>query len=249
MAHLDWVGDPLVEGQITEREFVIDAGNGPIPGIVWTPEEVEKPLPLVLFGHGGSGHKRVSRSLMLGRRLAGVSQFAMVAIDGPAHGDRQGPELSDLYAEKGFDNVIDGMVGDWLSTLDCFSEMDTIDADRAAYMGFSMGTRFGLPFVAAAGDKLRCAALGKNALKRRAEADSNDALGDRFKNDAPNVKVPLLFHMQWDDGLFSRESQCDLFDLLGSEDKRMICYPGPHGKSSPESVDHWCQFVDGHLKA
>ena len=25
--------------------------------------------------------------------------------------------------------------------------------------------------------------------------------------------------MQWDDELFSRESQCELFDLIGSEDK------------------------------
>ena len=53
-----------MEGQISEREFVLDAGNGPIPGVVWMPEEVEKPFPLVLFGHGGSGHKRVSRSLI-----------------------------------------------------------------------------------------------------------------------------------------------------------------------------------------
>ena len=248
MPELKWVGEPLLEGQVSEREFVIEAGNGPIPGIVWMPEEAEKPLPLALFGHGGSGHKRVSRALMLGRRLAGVSQFAMVAIDGPAHGARQGPELPDLYAEKGFDNVIDGMVDDWLDTLACFSEMDVIDAHRAAYLGFSMGCRFGLPFVAAAGDKLRCAALGKNALERRGEPNGADPLGLRFRKDAPNVKVPVLFHVQWDDELFSRESQCDLFDLIGSQDKRMVCYMGPHGKSSPEAVDDWCRFVESHLK-
>ena len=248
MSSLEWVGESVAEGQVAEREFVVRAGNGPVPGVVWMPEEAEKPLPLVLFGHGGSGHKRVSRAVMLGRRLAGVSQFAMVAIDGPAHGGREGPELQDLYAEKGFDNVIDGMVDDWMATLSCFLEMDFIDGDRVGYAGFSMGCRFGLPFVAEAGDKLRCAALGKNALERREQKDGNDALGDRFRRDAPNVQVPVLFHMQWDDELFSRESQCDLFDLIGSEDKRMVCYMGPHGRSSPEAVGDWCRFLEKHLR-
>ena len=252
MTAFEWVGDGVIEGQVNEREFVIKGGNGPVPGIVWTPEEIEKPLPLVLFGHGGSGHKRVSRALMLGRRFAGVSQFALVSIDGPAHGDRKGPgqaELQDLYAERGIDNVIDGMVDDWTATLACFSEMDFIDANQAAYVGFSMGCRFGLPFVAAAGDTLKCAVLGKNALERKSEPNAQDALGRRFKDDAPNIHIPLMFHVQWDDELFSRESQCELVDLISSKDKRMICYPGPHGKSSPEAVDHWCRFVESHLRA
>ena len=247
MGTLEWKGEPLNDGQILEREFAIETETGPIPGIVWMPEEIEEPVPLVLFGHGGSGHKRVSRAVMLGRRLAGVSQYAMVAIDGPAHGGRQGPRLEDLYAEKGFDNVIDGMVGDWMATLDCFSGMDAIDENRVGYVGFSMGCRFGLPFVAAAGDRLRCAALGKNALARRGETDANDALGDRFRRDAPNVRVPVFFHLQWDDELFARESQCDLFDLIGSQDKRMVCYTGPHGRSSPEAVDDWCRFLERYL--
>ena len=112
-----------------------------------------------------------------------------------------------------------------------------------------MGCRFGLPFVAAAGDKLKCAVLGKNALERKAEPGGQDSLGQRFKDDAPNIHIPLLFHVQWDDELFSRESQCALFDLISSIDKRMICYPGPHGRSAPEAVDHWCRFVESHLRA
>jgi hypothetical protein len=55
--------------------------------------------------------------------------------------------------------------------------------------------------------------------------------------------------MQWDDELFSRESQCELFDLIGSDDKRLIAYPGPHGSSTPEAVDSWCRFLEGHLIA
>lgn len=91
MTTLEWQGENLCEGQIQERQFVVNGGKSPVPGILWAPEDIEKPVPLVLFGHGGSGHKRVARSLMLGRRFASVSQFAMAAIDGPAHGDRKRP--------------------------------------------------------------------------------------------------------------------------------------------------------------
>ena len=61
------------------------------------------------------------------------------------------------------------------------------------------------------------------------------------------MKVPVFFHLQWDDELFARESQCDLFDLIGSPDKRMVCYTGPHGRSSPEAVDDWCRFLNRYL--
>jgi dienelactone hydrolase len=142
---------------------------------------------------------------------------------------------------------VDGMVEDWTATLDCISDLEFIDAGRVAYIGFSMGTRFGIPYVAAAGDKLRCAALGKNALETSVAASAPSHAGARFRKDAPNIKTPLLFHMQWDDELFSRESQSHLFDLIGSADKRLIAFPGPHALSCPESVDLWCAFIERHL--
>ncbi len=125
--------------------------------------------------------------------------------------------------------------------------MDFIDAGRVAYAGFSMGTRFGIPFVAAAGDSLRCAALGKNALETKDPSRVSASAGPRFRRDAPKMRVPVLFHMQWDDELFARESQCALFDLIASEDKRLIAYPGPHGTSTPEAVDHWCEFIEDYI--
>lgn len=143
--------------------------------------------------------------------------------------------------------VIDGMVADWCATLEHLTGLDLIDANRVAYAGFSMGTRFGIPFVAAAGDRLRCAALGKNALESADPSRAAASAGPRFKIDAPKIRIPVLFHMQWDDELFARESQCALFDLIASEDKRLIAYPGPHGTSTPEAVGHWCQFIEDYI--
>ena len=117
---------------------------------MWTPELIDDPIPLVLFGHGGSGHKRNDRSLMMGRRFAAVSQFAVVAIDGPAHGDREdlqsGLDPMQVLADIGVDNAIDGMIEDWCHTLDQVTAMDFINAGQVAYGGFQWVLGSGSPF-------------------------------------------------------------------------------------------------------
>ncbi|HVN14603.1 MAG TPA: hypothetical protein VMT73_02595, partial [Anaerolineales bacterium] len=178
---------------------------------MWTPTQQEQPVPLVLMGHGGSSHKRGDRQLLLAQRFSKMYQVATVAIDGPFHGDRVSAPLEPYqYQEKmsaiGIDKAIDSMIDDWRATLDVFSQLDAINADRIAYIGLSMSTRFGLPFVAAVGNLLRCAVLGKNGM--RAPAKLN--MASRFTRDAPKVKVPILFHTQWDDELFPREGQFEL---------------------------------------
>jgi dienelactone hydrolase len=249
MTSLRWIGEPLSEGGVTERRFDLERESGIVPGILWTPTEHERPLPLVLMGHGGSGHKRSDRQLMLGRRLAMVSQIASVTIDGPFHGDRitekvDRQQFQAMMAAMGVDKVTDGMVDDWRATLDALSQLDAIAGDRIAYMGFSMGTRFGLPFVAAAGDRLCCAVLGKNGLRQTSAMAS---MAPRFAQDAPNIKMPVLFHVQWDDELFPRDGQFELFDLFGSPDKRLIAFPGPHGAAAPAAIQAWCNFATHHL--
>jgi dienelactone hydrolase len=206
----------------------------------------------VLLGHGGSGHKRADRQLMLGRRFASVSQIAAVAIDGPFHGDRVGATLDRqqyqaMLAAAGVDKVTDGMVDDWHATLEALSQLDSIDAGRIAYIGFSMGTRFGLPYVAAAGNRLRCAVLGKYGMRQASTSPTAVNMAPRFSRDAPKVNVPVLFHVQWDDELFPRDGQFELFDLLGTSDKRLLAFPGPHSTSTPEAVQAWCAFVMPHL--
>jgi dienelactone hydrolase len=252
MSSLRWIGEPISEGGVTERRFDLERESGIVPGILWTPAEHDRPAPLVLMGHGGSGHKRSDRQLMLGRRLATVSQIAAATIDGPYHGDRVAEQLDRrqyqaMMAAIGVDKVTDGMVDDWTATLDALSHLDAIDADRIAYIGFSMGTRFGLPYVAAASDRLRCAVLGKNGMRQSSTMDTAATMAPRFKQDAPDIKIPVLFHVQWDDELFPRDGQFELFDLIGTPDKRLIAFPGPHGAAAPEAVQAWCAFVTHHL--
>ena len=69
MTTLEWQGESLCEGQIQERQFVVTRGESPVPGIMWAPEDIKNPIPLVMFGHGGSGHKRVARSSDAGTQV------------------------------------------------------------------------------------------------------------------------------------------------------------------------------------
>lgn len=252
MTALRWTSEPINEGGVTERQFTLQREAGIVPGILWTPTQHERSLPLILLGHGGSGHKRAERQLMLGRRFASVLQMAAVAIDGPFHGDRVNgqldrPQYQAMLAAAGVDKVTDGMVEDWGSTLDALSQLGVIATNRIAYIGFSMGTRFGLPYVAAAGDRLRCAVLGKYGMRQASSSPAAVNMAPRFARDAPNITIPVLFHVQWDDELFPRDGQFELFDVLGTSDKRLIAFPGPHSTSTPEAVNAWCAFVQRHL--
>jgi len=248
MTELQWIGKPICEGGVTEYRFNLEHNTGTVPGILWTPTEHERPLPLVLMGHGGSGHKRAERQLQLGQYFAKVSQIAAVAIDGPFHGDRVTTPLEPLQYQEmisalGVDKVTNGMINDWFATLDALNQLDTIDAGRVAYIGLSMGTRFGLPYVAAAGNRLRCDVLGKNGMS--APTAMNMAL--RFTEDAPKITVPVLFHVQWDDEFFPRDGQFKLFDLIGTHDKQLIAFPGSHSTTTPAGIQAWCDFITRHL--
>ena len=250
---LRWIGEPVTERGVTERRFDLVRDVGIVPGILWLPAQPQLPLPLLLMGHGGSGHKRADRQLGLGRWFAGEAQIAAVAIDGPYHGDRvaepvDSRQYQDRMAAIGVDTVTDSMVEDWWAVLDALTDLDTIDANRVAYLGFSMGTRFGLPYVAAAGRRLRCAVLGKYGMHQPLAMPAAVNMASRFTRDAPRITVPVLFHVQWDDELFPRIGQFELFELLGSRDKQLIAFPGAHRTAAPAAIRAWCEFVVHHLE-
>ena len=68
-----------------------------------------------------------------------------------------------------------------------------------------------------------------------------------FKEAARSVFAPSLFHLQWDDAVFPRSGQLELFGLLASRTKRLLSCSGPHTESPPDAVEIWQAFAARHL--
>jgi dienelactone hydrolase len=240
-------GEDVVAKGVRQRRFDIDRDGRTIPGLLWTPPDAEGPRPLVLLGHGASGSKREEYIVALGRRLVRHLGYATAAIDGPVHGDRRtprsGPDLpffdfGQLWSSD--PTMTDSMVADWRMTLDVLQAEPDVGVGPVGYWGLSMGTILGLPLVAAE-PRLAVAVLGLMGLTGPTRS--------RIAADAPNVRCPVLFLMQWHDELFPRDKVSDLFDALGSADKRLHAHPGRHGEVPAEEFEASERFLELHLGA
>ena len=248
MAQLRWTTDAVRDGTVCEREFTVDRAGHAIPGIVWHPASSPDPRPLVLMGHGGSGHKRSPKMLRMGRIFSGEYGWWAAAIDGPVHGargtvsDATDPAYRQMWQRS---SVVQDMADDWRTVLDALSMLSEIDTTRVGYWGVSMGTMFGLPYVASDA-RIRAAVLGKAGM--RGTSVQRSGIDAHFKIHAPKVAIPLLFMVQWDDERFDRDGQLELFASLGSTDKRLHAYPGKHSDDGPESLEVSAAFLRRFLK-
>ena len=242
---MQWIGAPATAKGITERRFDLSVDGRCVPGLLWTPEAASGPRPLVLIGHGATLHKRVAYVLHLAHHLVRRHGYAAAAIDGPSHGDRRpdggvDPMLvfSEFPAEWARPASTDDMVADWRATLDALQRCDDVGRGPVGYWGLSMGTIYGLPFVAAE-SRVQVAVLGLLGLVGPTR--------DRLEADARALTCPVLFLQQWDDELFQRQAVLDLFDAIASPDKRLHVQPGAHAAVPAEEFEHSVTFLAKHL--
>lgn len=240
-----WSTDVVTDG-VRERRFDAGQDHGPVPGLLWTPDRAEGPIPLVLIGHGASGSKRESYVVALARRLVRHHGIAAAALDGPVHGDRNPdggatpglPFLQFSQLWSGDSGMTDRVVGEWRRALDWLQGLPELHGVRVGWWGLSMGTILGLPLVAAE-PRISVAVLGLMGM--------TGPTRERIATDAPEVRCPILFLVQWDDELFTRPSSLSLFDAIGSVDKRLHAHTGRHGEVPAEAFAASERFLSRHL--
>jgi dienelactone hydrolase len=234
-------GDPLF--------LEVDQAGHAVPAVLWRPVREVLP-PVVLLAHGGSGSKTDEFII----RMAGLllpRGIAVLAIDAPFHGDRSVPgdgqrSYLDHMAGQGMTEICEETCADWAAALDAASG-HAVDTTRIGFIGLSMGSNFGIPLCAQLGDRLRCAVVGKLGLVVVGGYPSIVAASDAVISAAQRLTAPVVMHMQWDDEVFTRNGQLELFDLIASPNKQLRARPGPHGFTHPDDEQSWVSFVAHHL--
>ena len=247
---MDIVSETAQHG-VTERRFDLKVGDDVVAGIVWVPEGASGTRPKVLFGHGGSQHKKVAHIRSFGKRLA-AHAWASVAIDGPDHGDRAPAEDLELDpAERGIRagkrlRSLTGQqlkerqlqaVAEWQATIDAVEQLPDVGDGATGYWGVSMGTIFGVPLLAAE-PRIRCAVLGLMGI---------GGGGRTYEEKARSITVPLQSLVQWQDELMPPDRAIALYEAFGSAEKMLIANQGAHAAVPPYVFAVNDAFFQRHL--
>lgn len=207
---------------VVEREFLL----GDIPGTLWTPASTS--APLILMAHN-NGLPRTAARLVARARLSAAAGYAVASIDARGCGDRprsaaeerarvafleamRSGEPVDEAFETFVGPLVEGAAPEWLATLDALLELPEIGG-RVGYSGWAaLGIR-----LAAAEPRIAAANFFTGGYVPQAQ-----------RAEAPQVSVPLLLLLQWDDEGNPRQRALDLFDTFGSTEKTLHANLGGH---------------------
>ena len=246
MASTSWQTAKDPSGQITEEFVVTRDSQRNVTGALWTPKDPVDGI-LIAFGHGASGDRYQAPIPYMANKL-GQLGYTGVALDGPVHGLRQvgpgGRKALGLELER--QTVIEDMVADWKVAIDAVERKNTTDTNRFAYFGLSMGSIFGIPLLAELSRNQYNVTVAVLGLLGTTGAVAKFA--DRLTDDANAIDCPLLYLMQLEDELFPRDGYLELFDSLGSPDKRMHANPGLHPEIPEEEINSAIDFLSKHLE-
>lgn len=213
-----------------------------VPAVLWRPED--NPKGVVLALHGGSGHKQSNAILLIAQACLPLG-LAVLAIDGPAHGERRDDgNLEAATARAAFREAWRSGVGrtdigeDMRAALDAMQRLPGYAGLPVGYIGVSMGTAYGIPMLAVE-PRVRAAAIGLWS--------TTYAASEHLAEHARKVQCDVWFTQQWNDEFFDRTATQELFDALGSADKRLVAYPGPHRELEGERLADAVAFVAGRL--
>ena len=150
-----------VPGGAARRRFELRSREEIVPGYLWTATGGHGRRPLVLLGHGATASKDTPLVTALATRLVAELGYAAAAIDFPNQGERRPEEersvpAAEVRSAMGLvawrqrnTQATEQAISDLRATTASRASGATSNPDRVGYIGLSMGTRFGVPFVAA----------------------------------------------------------------------------------------------------
>ncbi len=236
---------------IHERSLEVHCNGRTVPALVWLPSGTTAPVPLVLVGHGGGGHKRAPTVVAMAEGLAREHGIATLAIDGPVNGDRAANDDAaaalrkqdrHTYRRKYYFEKYDEMVQDWRAALDAAQQLPEIGEGPVGYWGLSMGTRFGVPLITRE-PRIRAAVIGLFGHREGVES------GQRVYDDAPAIQIPVLFLQQLNDEEVDQRAYRELFERIGTQDKRLHANPGGHAAVPKSELKASREFLARKLGA
>jgi alpha-beta hydrolase superfamily lysophospholipase len=215
-----------------------------IPAVYWSPERACKAI--VVACHGGSGHKLSPAILAIAGACLPLG-LGVVAIDGPVQGERRSDgNLDPQVAVRSFREAWQAGIGrtsmarEMAAALDALLRLPGFADLPIGYVGVSMGTAYGIPLLAT-DQRFRAAAIGLWG--------ANFPNSEHLVEGARAITCPVWFTQQWHDQTFDREGVFTLFDAIGSADKRLVAYPGPHRELEGERLADAIAFLDARLSA
>lgn len=226
------------------RQLPVTSEGAAIPAVYWSPAQACKGI--VVACHGGSGHKLSPAILAIAGACLPLG-LAVVAIDGPVQGDRRTDgNLDPQVAVRSFREAWQAGVGrtsmarEMAAALDALLRLPGFEGLPIGYIGVSMGTGYGIPLLAT-DKRFRAAAIGLWGM--------NFPASEHLLAYAGDITCPVWFTQQWHDQTFDREGTFTLFDAIGSADKRLVAYPGPHRELEGERLADAIAFLAGRLSA
>ncbi|MBF6098583.1 alpha/beta hydrolase [Nocardia cyriacigeorgica] len=235
-----------LDDEIVERTFTLDE----IPGILWTPDSVSAPAPLILLGHPG-GLPAMYPRLLARARDAVTHGYVAATIELPWSGDRPpsptadqartdlrraiqaGEPVADEIVDRLILPLVDRAVPEWRAALDALAALPEVGGP-VGYSGgvISVGTR-----LAVVEPRITAAVLYAGSYVPRAIID-----------EARQVTIPLHVLLQWDDEGNDRQMALDLFDAFASTDKTLHANMGGHTGVPRYAHDEANRFFARHLR-
>ncbi|MET8982963.1 alpha/beta hydrolase [Streptomyces sp. NPDC004539] len=243
------------------RDFTLDE----IPGTLWTPgapeptgtpgstrapgsAEPPAPLPLILMAHN-NGLPRHEPRLGARARYSAARGYAVASIDAAGCGDRPRTAAEEqartelrraLAAGEPVDDIFESFIGpliekaapDWTTALSALLELPEISGP----VGYSGWMALGI-HLTATDPRITAAGFFAGGYVPHAQ-----------RAQAPDVTVPLLLLLQWDDEGNPRERALQLFDTFGTREKTLHANLGGHTGTPWFEVEDGDRFFGRHLK-